>query len=100
MDISVIIPVYNEKESVAQLHAEIQAALNRFGKSYEIIFIDDGSTDGTFDVLKNLSPIKIIRFRRNFGQTAALDAGFKAATGEIVISIGRGSPWWPRAQTG
>jgi len=87
MNISIIIPVYNEEESVARLHAELKVTLESYDIDYEIIFVDDGSRDTTFEVLKGLNPVKVIRFRRNFGQTAALDAGFKAARGEVIVSM-------------
>jgi len=86
-EISVVVPVYNEKDAVVKLHSEILKVLHGLNLSYEIIFIDDGSTDGTFDELRKLSPIKIIQFRKNFGQTAALDAGFKYADGDVIVAM-------------
>jgi len=85
--VSIIIPVFNEVENVAELHREINEVCIKNGYDYEIIFIDDGSTDGTFKALKALQPVKIIRFRKNFGQTAAFDAGIKAATKEFVVTM-------------
>jgi glycosyltransferase involved in cell wall biosynthesis len=91
IDISVIIPVLNEEESLALLHAQLHDVLSRLGKIYEIIFVDDGSRDGSFTVLRSLyeqdSRISVIRFRRNFGQTAAFSAGFDAARGDVVITM-------------
>lgn len=91
MDISVVIPVYDEEANVAVLYEELKKVLARLNRKYEIIFVDDGSTDGTFDKLLKLkskdSNVKILKFRRNFGQTAALDAGFKSAKGDIIISM-------------
>ncbi|MBU0707878.1 glycosyltransferase [Patescibacteria group bacterium] len=84
---SVVVPVYNEEDNVIPLHNEIKEAMNRLNEPYEIIFVDDGSRDQTFNRLSALSPIKIVRFRKNFGQTAALDAGFKTAVGEIFIAM-------------
>jgi glycosyltransferase involved in cell wall biosynthesis len=84
---SVIVPVYNEEAAVVHLHAEIVQTMRALGQPFEIIFIDDGSRDRTFEYLNTLSPIKIIRFRKNFGQTAALDAGFKFARGEVFITL-------------
>jgi len=87
LKISLVIPVYNEEESVSPLHEEIVAVMKSLNSAYEIIFIDDGSTDKTLEKLTKLSPIKIIRFRRNFGQTASLDAGIKEAQGEYIITM-------------
>ncbi|MFA6197902.1 MAG: glycosyltransferase family 2 protein [Patescibacteria group bacterium] len=84
---SVIVPVYNEEGAVTALHSEIVKVMRGLNQSFEIIFIDDGSSDQTFERLNSLSPIKIVRFRKNFGQTAALDAGFKYAQGEIFITL-------------
>ena len=86
-EISIVVPCFNEEGNVKILHSEILNACKSLNKTFEIIFIDDGSTDKTFQKLKNLNPIKIIRFRRNFGQTAALDAGFKKAAGKIIIAM-------------
>jgi len=85
--ISVVIPTYNEKDSVTRLHAELLSALESLGKPYEILFVDDGSTDGTGEELRKLHPAKIITLRKNFGQTAAFDVGFKMAKGDIFISM-------------
>ncbi len=85
--LSIIVPCYNEEENVKILHQEIFNVCKNINKNFEIIFIDDGSTDKTFEKLKELKPIKIIRFRKNFGQTAALDAGFKEAIGDIIITM-------------
>lgn len=85
--ISVVIPVFNEVESIAALHAELLPVLKKMNQPFEIIIVNDGSTDGTLEVLKSLRPVKIISFRKNFGQTAALDAGIKAAQGEIIVTL-------------
>ncbi len=85
--ISVVIPVYNEQESVLPLFLEIKKALTDIDKGFEIIFVNDGSTDNTVEELKKLKPVKIISFRKNFGQTAALDAGIKSARGEIIVTM-------------
>ena len=87
MDISIVVPVYNERKNVAILHSRIRDVLDSLGKKYEIIFVDDGSRDGTFQELKRLDKVKIVQFRKNFGQTAAMSAGFKAAKGDIIISM-------------
>lgn len=85
--ISVVVPVFNEEKNIATLYKEILASVKKISPSFEIIFVDDGSTDETFKVLEKLSPIKVIRFRKNFGQSAALDAGIKEAKGDIVITL-------------
>ncbi|MCD8484160.1 glycosyltransferase family 2 protein [Candidatus Woesebacteria bacterium] len=85
--ISFIVPVMNEEENVAQLHAEIVAAAKKINKPFEIIFIDDGSSDNTSAELQKLDPITILRMRRNFGQTASMDAGIKAAQGEFLVTL-------------
>ncbi len=85
--LSVIVPVYNEEGAAAKLHAEILAMCQTLGKPFEIIFINDGSSDKTLDVLKSLSPITIVNQRRNFGQTAAMDAGFKLASGKYFATL-------------
>lgn len=85
--LSIVVPLYNEEGNAAKLHERIVAACNKFGKSYEIIFVDDGSKDGTVQECAGLSPLTLIKFRKNFGQTAAFDAGIKHASGEIVITM-------------
>lgn len=84
---SIIIPVYNEQASVTNLFYSIKKALKKLNDQFEIIFVNDGSTDNTLANLKKLSPVKIINFRKNFGQTAALDAGIKEAKGEVIITL-------------
>jgi glycosyltransferase involved in cell wall biosynthesis len=89
--ISVVVPLYNEEESLRELFDQIKSVTTQMGKAYEVIFVDDGSSDGSFQVLKQLHSrnkgIKVIRFRRNFGKSAALSVGFKEAAGEIVITM-------------
>ena len=85
--ISVIIPVYNERESVTPLCAELNGVFSHLGKRYEIIFVDDGSTDGTLDVLKEMPDITVISFARNYGKSKALEAGFAESRGDIVITM-------------
>ncbi|MCS7284260.1 MAG: glycosyltransferase family 2 protein, partial [Hydrogenobacter thermophilus] len=86
--ISVVIPAYNEKDSIPILYEKLTKVLEG---DYEIIFVDDGSDDGTFEVLQKIagkdSRVKVIRFRRNYGQTAAMYAGFQHAKGEIIITM-------------
>lgn len=85
--ISVVVPLYNEEGNVAELHRRIKEACEKLGRSFEIIFVDDGSTDKTVEFCFGLSPLRLIVFRKNFGQTAAFDAGIKTATGDIVITM-------------
>ncbi len=89
--LSVVVPVYNEVANLPQLQEELQAALEPLGISYEIIFVDDGSTDGSLKVLQEIAAaapqVMIIELRRNFGQTAALSAGMDFAQGEIVVCL-------------
>jgi len=87
MDLSIVIPVYNEENNVKILHQKIVDVCNRLGKSYEIIFVDDGSQDKTLENLKRLNNLKIICLRKNCGQTAAMDAGFKEAKGSVIITM-------------
>jgi glycosyltransferase involved in cell wall biosynthesis len=87
MKISVIAPFYNEKESVKELHSRLVFVLEKLKIPFEIIFVDDGSTDGSFEAMANLSPLIAIRLSRNFGQTAALAAGIEAASGDIIATI-------------
>ncbi|HBB37170.1 MAG: hypothetical protein UX02_C0002G0377 [Candidatus Moranbacteria bacterium GW2011_GWC1_45_18] len=85
--ISVIVPLYDEEGNVRELHQKIVEACRGLGKTLEIIFIDDGSTDKTNEICRALSPLKLITFRKNFGQTAAFDAGIKNSSGEIIITM-------------
>lgn len=91
MDLSIVIPVYNEEESIEALIQETRLAVEPLEKDCEIVVVDDGSTDGTYPLLSALHKkerlLKIIRLRRNFGQTAALAAGLKYAQGEVVIMM-------------
>lgn len=85
--LSIVVPVYNEEENVQELHKRIKKAVEALGKSYEIIFVDDGSTDKTAEKCAGLSPLKLIRFRKNYGQTAGFDAGIKNSQGEIIVTM-------------
>lgn len=91
VDLSIIIPLYNEAENVQPLYDELSAVLKEIGQPYEVIVIDDGSRDNSFARLTEIHQRdprwRIIRFRRNFGQTAGLAAGFEAARGETVITM-------------
>lgn len=85
--LSVVVPVFNEEGAIADLHAKILVACQKINQRFEIIFINDGSTDNTLAIMKSLKPLKIISFRGNFGQTAAMDAGFKAAQGKYIAPL-------------
>lgn len=89
--ISIVIPIHNEEPSILPLYDRLTAVMERLQRPYEIIFVDDASTDRSFDLLANLvetdGRLKVIRLRRNFGQTPALQAGFDEAAGEVVISM-------------
>jgi glycosyltransferase involved in cell wall biosynthesis len=85
--ISVVVPLFNEEGNVQELHRRILEACQKLNKPFEIIFIDDGSSDGTVKDAESLSPLTLIKFRKNFGQTAAFDAGIKEATGEVIITM-------------
>lgn len=84
---SVVVPIYNEEGAVAKLHADIVNTMKNLGDKYEIIFINDGSRDKTLEACRALRPLKVVNFRKNYGQTAAMDAGFKTALGEIIITL-------------
>lgn len=86
-NLSVIVPLYNEEGNVKELHKQILEACREIGKPFEIIFIDDGSKDETVKDCSDLTPLVLIKFRKNFGQTAAFDAGIKQAQGEVVITM-------------
>ena len=91
MDISVIVPVYNEVENVERLCSKLHASLARIGRTYELILVDDGSRDGTWEKLKEQASrvphLRLIRLRRNFGQTAAMSAGMHQAKGEVMVTL-------------
>ena len=85
--VSIVVPVFNEEGNVAELHREIKEVCVQNQYEYEIIFIDDGSSDKTGDICKTLKPLKYIRMRRNSGQTAAMDAGIKAAKLDYIVTM-------------
>lgn len=89
-DLSVVIPLHNEEPNLTELHRELTDALGAWGRPYELVLVDDGSTDGTFDALKALAAgdphVRAIALRRNFGQTAAFAAGFAHARGRIIAT--------------
>jgi len=90
--LSVVVPVLDEEKSIKPLYSGLDKVLGALGQQYEIIFVDDGSQDGSFDILKSLHAgdrkhVRVIQFRRNFGKTAALTAGFRQARGDSVITM-------------
>jgi glycosyltransferase involved in cell wall biosynthesis len=89
--LSIVIPVHNEERSILPLYDRLSVVLERLQRPYEILFVDDASTDRSFDLLANLvetdGHLKVIRLRRNFGQTAALSAGFHEAKGDVIIAM-------------
>lgn len=85
--LSVVVPVYNEEGNIQKLHQEIKQVCEDNHYQYEIIFINDGSTDQTDRVCRTLKPLKYIRFRKNYGQTAAMDAGIKIAQYEYIVTL-------------
>ncbi|MGC9334682.1 MAG: glycosyltransferase family 2 protein, partial [Anaerolineae bacterium] len=91
MDISVVVPVLNEEESLPILHQQLTEVLTAGNYHYEIIVVDDGSTDGSFETLCRMQTadphLRVVRFRRNYGQTAAFAAGFDRARGDMVVTI-------------
>jgi Glycosyltransferases involved in cell wall biogenesis len=91
LNISIVVPLYNEEESVSLLYNSITDVVKDLKRSYEIIFIDDGSSDGTFERAKTIHEkdphLKVLKFRRNYGQTPAMQAGFDHSKGEIIISM-------------
>ncbi|MFP4151155.1 MAG: glycosyltransferase, partial [Candidatus Aenigmatarchaeota archaeon] len=91
MKISVVLPVYNEKENLRPLQKEITEAMEENYKDWEVIYVDDGSSDGSPSVLEEIAEknqeVKVIKFRKNFGQSSALQAGFDHASGEVVVAM-------------
>ncbi len=91
MDLSLVIPVYNEEESLSQLVEEIRSTLEGASYTYEIVCVDDGSSDRSFEVLSDLAArydnLVVCQFRRNFGQTAAMQAGIDAAHGKVIVTM-------------
>ncbi len=89
--LSVVLPIFDERDNIAPLHESLTHALQLLGRSYEIVFVDDGSRDGTRDVLRELAArdphLRLVLFRRNYGQTAAMAAGFRACRGRTIVSM-------------
>ncbi len=91
LDLSVVVPIYNEADNVERLYKSLEEVLSKLDKNYEVLLIDDGSTDGTTDKLaeihKRNPKYKVIQFRRNYGQTAAMSAGFDYSAGNVIVTI-------------
>lgn len=91
VDVSIVVPVFNEVENIEALHREIRAAAEQSGRSFEVIYVDDGSDDGSDRVLRALqqgdSAVRVVRLARNYGQTAALASGFDACRGDVVVTL-------------
>ena len=91
VDVSIVVPVMNEQDNIELLHREITDTMSKQDRSYEVIYVDDGSTDGTFGkmclIQKGDPHVRVIQFRRNFGQTAAMAAGFDYSCGEVVVPM-------------
>lgn len=90
-EISIVVPLYNEEECVESLYQAIRREAEKLGRSYEVVFVDDGSRDKTFEICERLSAtypeLRVVKFRRNYGQTPAMAAGFQHARGEIVVTM-------------
>lgn len=87
VDLSVVVPVYNEKENIVKLFNEIETEVEKLGKTWELIIVDDGSTDGTDEILKTLKSVKVITFRKNCGQSAAMEIGIQNSRGKVIITL-------------
>ena len=91
VELTIIVPLYNEEENIQDLYAQIVRSCEKIGRPFEILMVDDGSTDKSFALLKEIRStdprVKVIRLRRNFGQTAAMSAGFDHARGDIIITL-------------
>lgn len=91
IELSIVIPIYNEEENLPILYEKLKSVLDSLGKSYEIIFVNDGSTDRSWEIIKDLAEkdnnVVGVNFRKNFGQTAAMSAGFEVAKGDIIITM-------------
>ena len=85
--ISVVIPLYNEAGSVRELHERLLVTLRPLGRPFQLVFVDDGSRDDTFELARRLAPLTLLRLRRNYGQTAALAAGIREAVGEVIVTM-------------
>lgn len=91
VNLSIVVPLYNEAENIQPLYEAIRAVMMELGRTYEVIFVDDGSEDQTLEQLRHVQAydpaVRVVRFRRNFGQTSAMRAGIKAARGQIILTM-------------
>jgi glycosyltransferase involved in cell wall biosynthesis len=91
VEVSLVVPIFNERDNLRRLHEEITATMARFGRDYEVIYVDDGSTDGSSLLLREFHArdphVRLVVFRKNFGQTAAVSAGFERTRGGIVVTL-------------
>jgi len=91
LKLSVVVPFYNEEQSIRPLHSTLVAALTTLGRPYEMVFVDDGSSDQTFQIAVQLARedprVRVVKFRRNYGQTAAMAAGIEYSRGEIIVTM-------------
>ncbi len=91
LSVSVVVPIYNEFENIPLLYEQLSQTLLKLGREYEILFVDDGSRDGSAEALQALAAadlrVKVVRFRRNYGQTAAMQAGFQYASGDVIVTM-------------
>jgi len=91
LEISIVIPVYNERENLTMLDEKISKSIKPLNKNYEVILVDDGSVDGSAELIRKLQDgkphLRLIRFGRNYGQTAAFAAGFSKARGDIIVTM-------------
>ena len=91
LEVSVVIPIYNEEGNIGELYTKLNEVLSIITENYEVIFVDDGSTDNSFNILKEINTenknVVVVKFRRNFGQTAALSAGFDHFKGDVIITM-------------
>lgn len=91
MSVSIVIPIYNECDNIPHLYSQLNKTLPGLGREYELVFVDDGSHDGSLEELRTLAQadyrVKVVRFRRNYGQTAAMQAGLQMATGDVIVTM-------------
>src|SRR6185369_5855264 len=91
VSVSIVVPLYNEEENVARVHAAVVEALAPHDLDYELLFVDDGSRDSTYQCARELVArdprVRVVKFRRNYGQTAAMAAGIETARGDVIVTM-------------